>query len=78
MGVKIQILFSEGCIHTPPTVDLIKSVASQLSAKIDLQMIEVTDAAQAEDLSFLGSPTVRIGGQDIDPAARGAKFGGFG
>ncbi len=78
MSIQIQILFSEGCVHTPSTIDLVKSVASELSAEIDLQMVQVTDAEQAEALDYPGSPTVRIDGQDIDPTARDAKFSGFG
>jgi len=78
MSIKIQILFSNGCIHTLPTVDLIKSVSSQLSAEVEIQKIQVTDVKQAEELGFSGSPTVRIEGQDIDPSGRDANFSGFG
>lgn len=78
MSIKIQILFSEGCVHTPWTIDLVRSVASELSAEIDLQMVQVTDVKQAEALDYPGSPTVRIDEQDIDPTARDATFSGFG
>jgi hypothetical protein len=78
MSIVIQILYSEGCVHTPSTIDLVKSVAGELSADVDLEVIEVADVAQAEALNYPGSPTVRIAGTDVDPVAGNAKFSGFG
>lgn len=33
-------------------------------------MVPVADTATAQRLSFLGSPTVRVDGRDVDPEAR--------
>ena len=78
MSIKVRILYSEGCVHTPPTLDLVKSISSQMSLDIDLETTLVIDRDQAEKLNFIGSPTVLVNDRDIDPSAAGAKFAGFG
>lgn len=37
--------------------------------------MEVTDSAQAEALGFLGSPTIRIDGNDIETLPKQSQFG---
>jgi hypothetical protein len=44
---------------------------------IELNQVQVTTQDQADKCRFLGSPTVQINGQDVDPAARGASAFGF-
>ncbi len=39
----------------------------------DMVEVEVKDAAAAQQVGFLGSPTVRVNGQDVEPAARAAR-----
>ena len=78
MSIKVRILYSEGCVHTPRTIDLVKSISTQMSLDIDIETTLVTDRDQAEDLNFIGSPTVLIDGCDIDPSAIGSQFTGFG
>ena len=78
MSTKIKILYSEGCIHTSPTVDLVKAISRQMSLDIELETILVVDRDHAEKLNFVGSPTVLVNGRDIDPAVMEAKFSGFG
>jgi len=40
--------------------------------------VEITDSAMAQRMSFLGSPSVRVNGIDIEPSARDANAFGFG
>ena len=40
-----------------------------------LRLSEVSDEAEAERLGFPGSPTVRVGGEDIDPPGPEAPIG---
>jgi hypothetical protein len=39
---------------------------------LDPEVIEVRDAATAQALKFIGSPTIRVDGLDIEPACRTA------
>ena len=77
MTVAIKVLFSEGCDNTPPTIDLIKKISSELGIKIDLKLIRIESPDQANQLKFLGSPTVQVNGFDIEPSARAAIAFGF-
>ena len=55
-------------IHGLPTMDRLKSVLQHDGLPEDMSEIEVQDAETAGALSFLGSPTIRIRGLDIDLA----------
>lgn len=77
MTVEVNILYLPSCKFTPPTIALVSEVIEKLGADVKLQVIEVRDLEQAEALQFLGSPTVQINGQDIDPAMRNATNFGF-
>lgn len=66
----VRVLFFEGCPGHRPTVELVRHVADQLGVPVEVEEVEVHDAAQAEELRFLGSPTVQVEGLDVEPAAR--------
>lgn len=68
-GLEVRILYSEGCANTPPTVELVKKVAHDLGLPIDVETVPVVTWEEAQTLRFLGSPTVQIGGRDIEPSA---------
>jgi hypothetical protein len=55
----------------------VQDVAQDLAIPIQVDQVLVTTQDQTNELRFLGSPTVRIHGQDIDPAARKATAFGF-
>ena len=69
--MKVEILYFEGCPNHRPTVDLVKAIMAEGAIPGAPEEIEVRDPAEAERLRFLGSPTVRVNGVDIDPDAEG-------
>lgn len=69
--MRVEVLYFIGCPHYEPTVELVHEVIRTLRVRAELAEIEVTDNAQAQRLRFLGSPTVRVDGADIEPAAAG-------
>ena len=77
MKVEVRVFFSEGCDNTPPTIDLIDNISSELGIEIDLKMVPVESQDQAQQWKFLGSPTVQVNGLDIEPSARSAVAFGF-
>ncbi len=77
MKVQVRVLFSEGCDNTPPTIDLIEKISSELGLDIDLKMVPIENQEQAQQWNFLGSPTVQVNGLDIEPSARSATAFGF-
>jgi hypothetical protein len=68
--MRIEVLYFDGCPNHAPTVERVKQMAGDLSVQAKVEEIEVTSLDQAQQLRFLGSPTVRVNGLDIDPSAR--------
>ncbi len=69
--LRIEVLYLENCPNYPPTLRLVREVAEGLSVNVCVIPVQVRDSADAERRGFLGSPTVRVNGVDIEPAARG-------
>jgi len=77
MSVKVQVLYSEGCLRTPLTIERVQEVSQKIGILIDLATIQINTYDEIMEWNFIGSPTVRVNGVDIDPSARGESFGGF-
>jgi len=69
--VHIQVLFLKGCPNSKPTIDLVRRIAETHGITSPVETVEIRSAEEAVRLRFLGSPTVRINGVDIDPNAGG-------
>jgi hypothetical protein len=68
---RVEILYFEGCPNHEPSQALVERVAAALGVEPELELVEVADAEAAERLRFLGSPTVRVNGVDVEPGASG-------
>ncbi len=77
MAFNVRVLHIPGCDFAAGTVALVSAVSDDFGLTAGLQVIEVRDQERAEKLQFLGSPTVQINGQDIDPAVRNSSTFGF-
>ena len=74
--MKVEILYSSGCPNHAPAVDRVREVLQQQGEPANMIEVEVQDAATAHRVGFLGSPTIRVDGQDVEPLARvGRAFG---
>jgi hypothetical protein len=75
--MKVEILYFEGCPNHNPASDRVLEVIRDEGISAKVSEIEVPDEATAKALGFLGSPTIRINGVDIEPASRNSKESGF-
>jgi len=66
---RVQILYFEGCPNHEPTRALVERIAAELRVEPEIHALEVPDADAAMQLRFLGSPTVRVNGRDVEPGA---------
>ena len=70
--MKIELLYFDGCpsheAFLPRLHELLAQAQAQVPAPIEQRRVE--SAAAAERERFLGSPTLRVDGVDIDPGAR--------
>ena len=68
--MNIDILYFEGCPNVAATRDVVRQVVGELGSEASVREVEVKDEEEATRLRFLGSPTVRVDGVDVEPAAR--------
>jgi hypothetical protein len=73
--MKIEIFYFEGCPNYRPAADLVRSIIQEEAVSAEITEIEVPNEQAAARFTFLGSPTIRVSGLDIDPAMREAKGG---
>jgi hypothetical protein len=75
--MKIEVLYISGCPNHYPAVSQVQEVLRQEGVPAELVEIEVRNAAMASLTAFLGSPTIRIDGRDVEPAARSVQTFGL-
>ncbi|HET9102720.1 MAG TPA: hypothetical protein VFN55_05150 [Solirubrobacteraceae bacterium] len=68
-GGRIEVLYFDGCPSTDAFLPRLRALLAQLGAtdRLDLRRLETITDAERE--RFLGSPSVRVGGHDIEPGA---------
>ncbi|HZZ83404.1 MAG TPA: hypothetical protein VFE30_02615 [Anaeromyxobacteraceae bacterium] len=71
MALYVQVQMSPGCGHGRETVELVRGVLAELAPDARIETVTVATAEDAERLGFRGSPTVLIGGKDIEPGPPG-------
>ena len=65
----VEILYFDGCPNHEAAQELVERVSSELGLEPELRLVNVHDEEAARRLRFLGSPTVRVAGRDVDPEA---------
>lgn len=64
--MKIELLYFEGCPNFEPTAELLREAVAELRVEAEIEIVKVVDAADAEAKRFLGSPSIRINGRDLE------------
>lgn len=75
--MNIEIFYFQGCPNYIPTSERLREVIREEGIPADVSEIEIPNAAAAKAVGFLGSPTIRVNGVDIEPASRNALETGF-
>ena len=70
---KIEFLTWEGCPSTAEARELVDGVLAYFEVPAEIEVRQVETQADAEELRFPGSPTIRIDGADVDPAGAEAR-----
>jgi hypothetical protein len=65
----VEILYFDGCPNYRAVLERVEYLAAELGLEPELRLIKVEDVASAERTRFLGSPTIRVDGRDIEPGA---------
>lgn len=75
--MTIEVLYLEGCPNYLPAVERLGNVLRQEGLWNEVLEIKVQDELDAKVLNFLGSPTIRVNGRDIEVDARNTSETGF-
>lgn len=68
---QVEVLVFEGCPNLEPAIGQVREAIARASVPADLLVVRVESDDDAKRLHFLGSPTVRVDGVDVDPASQG-------
>ena len=71
--MKVELLYWQGCPSYPEARELLADVLAAGGVETEIRMREVRTDAEAEELGFPGSPTIRIDGRDVERAGGGSR-----
>lgn len=71
--MKIEILYFDDCPNHVGARDRVLEVMKEEGISAEVSEVNIRDDAAARAARFLGSPSIRINGLDVEPAARAAK-----
>jgi glutaredoxin len=75
--MEIQLLYFEGCPGYTKAEAALREVLAEEGIEAEIEKINIESEEEAKKHGFLGSPTIRINGLDVEPAARGRRDAGM-
>ncbi len=66
----IRVLSFEGCPNREATRELVERTVSEMHLQAEIEATTVQSLDEAVRYRFLGSPTIQVDGQDIEPGRR--------
>jgi hypothetical protein len=74
--VKVEVLYFDGCPSHETLLPHLQELLRAVGASADIERVRLEDPEAAERERFLGSPTLRIDDEDVEPGAeRRTDFG---
>jgi len=65
--LRIDFLYFEDCPSHPEALERLRDVLAEEGIEAEIAIDRVETEAQARRLRFVGSPTILVNGQDVDP-----------
>jgi len=65
--MNIEILYTPKLTNPEPIVELVNDVLFETSIIANVRQVEVNSEEEAVNVAFLGSPTIRVDGIDVEP-----------
>lgn len=65
----VEVLTFKNCPHARAALELVERVVSEPGLEASVCRIDISDLEAAATHRFLGSPTIRVNGHDIEPGA---------
>ncbi len=76
--ILFECLFAPGCSSHDETMAMVRRLIDRLDINARINEITISNHEMAERINFLGSPSIRINGIDIEPHAMTRKAFGLG
>ncbi len=73
--LRVELFYTIDCPHWERARADLHRVLSEGAIETPIQLVQVGDQDDAEFLGFVGSPTVRVNGQDVVPPPAGSGPG---
>ena len=74
--MRVELLYFDGCPSYERLLPRLRDLVAASNAGVEVELRRVESIEDAERERFLGSPTVRVDGVDVDPtASRREDFG---
>ncbi|MFZ1155900.1 MAG: hypothetical protein WAN93_13465 [Solirubrobacteraceae bacterium] len=67
--MRIEVLYFDGCPNHEPLLDRLRDTLAALGVSAAIDLCRIAGDAEAQRERFIGSPTIRINGHDIEPGA---------
>ena len=67
--MKVEVLYFDGCPNHEALLPHLRELLRSAAGSTDIDLVCVEDADAAQQKRFLGSPTVRVEGEDVEPGA---------
>jgi hypothetical protein len=75
LAMKIELLYFDGCPTYEPAEQALKQVLLEEGIESQIQLIAVNTNEEAQRMQFPGSPTIRVNGRNLFPAAQRQDWG---
>ncbi len=69
--LKIELLYSPRCKSYLQMKTYLERALTQLGLSAELSLREINSKEEAQKQGLLGSPTVKVNGEDLEPGAKG-------
>ncbi|MEX5712913.1 thioredoxin family protein [Parafrankia sp. FMc6] len=69
MTVLVELLYVADCPNYRPLLAHLGDLLTRAGVHEPVRLVEVEGPERARTLRFLGSPTLRVDGRDVDPSA---------
>ena len=68
--MKIEVLYFDGCPNHKPALERVRQVLAEEGLSAVVLEVNVSEPSIAQRVGFLGSPSIRVNGLDVEPEAR--------
>lgn len=71
--MRVELLYFDGCPSYERLLPRLRELVAEVAPETAIELRKVESVEDGERERFLGSPTVRVDGVDVDPGAGGRE-----